>query len=223
MIHNLIQGNQPLKIEPIKATLANVTSTSTKTISAEVGLKIMDGFLSGLGKDSLSLSQTFKGVTKISFAFKEVYRYDIDIIDLMRQLAKRKIDVENAVAKAFIDGSMECLLITGVIVSSGFSIKVDESSDGRFAFDVPAIEGLLSAKGNKVQISSANSTDISFKGEKELPFAFEAIRLTISFDGSIDLDNEPDKMFLTVAPEDSIPETPLPFFIEEPGLSDIDF
>lgn len=224
LITNLISGGISLEVIITDSQLANVSSSSTKKVSAELGLKVMDGFLSGLGKNNIGLTASFKGVTKVSFSFKNVHRHSIDIIALMRSFGQYKADIENPVTKSFISGERQCILVTGVIVSDNFSMKVEECSDHKFAFDIPEIHGLLSAKGNKIQVSSNNATEISFKGDKQLPFAFEAIKLLVSFDGSIDLDDDPDRMFLTVVPEDIDDQKPLPMFLdEEDGLTNIEY
>lgn len=224
MINKLLSGDTGPEVITSKSQLANVSSSSSKKVSADLGLKVMDGFLSGLGKNSLGISASFKGATKVSFSFNNVHRISVDIIALMGSFGKFKADIANPVTKAFIDGSMQCILVTGIIVSNNFTMKVEESEDDKFALDIPEIQGLISSKGNKVQIKGNSATEIAFKGDKELPFAFEAIKLLISFDGSIDLDEEPDKMFLTVVPEDVDDQKPLPMFIdEEEGLADIEY
>lgn len=221
---NVLLGEDKPTIEIFKSQLPNVSSARTKSVSADVGVKIMDGFLEGLGSNSAGLSDTFKTAKKVSFTFQNVIRNYVDVAAAMKVLGRHKVDTANAVVQSFINGHMDCVLVTGIIGSDNFTIKVEDESSHDFKLDIPKIESLISSKKNKVKVSSSGKHDISFKGDRHLAFAFEAVKLIFSDDGGLDLDNEPDKMFLTTSPEDKDDVRDMPVFLEEEGvLVDITF
>lgn len=210
----LLSGKKGLKVKQQKSQLPNVSASKSKAISTEIALKIMDGFLSGLGSNSAGLEHSFKGINKVSFSFQDVNRHHVDVNELLKVLGTEKLDKEHPVAKAFINESMRCVIITSVITSSSFTIKSESDSLHQTDLNIPEIQGLFSSKGNKVKVSSASKAEVSFKGSKDLAFAFSGLGLIISDDGSVDLDNEEDKIFLTTIPEDKKEEIALPFFLD---------
>lgn len=219
----LLTDNTPIGIPIDNSQMANLSSTRTKTVSMNLGLQIMDGFLKGLGANAASISFAFDKVRKLSFAFENVNRQYVDIGALCKILNQRKFDSENPVATSFINEDAECLIVDSTITSNNFNIKVEESSETGFSFDIPAIDKILSSGGNNINVKTEGAMQISFNGPTQLAFAFTAFLLKVEHDGSIYYEGEPDRMYLTKAPHEEENRIPPPVLLnEQPGLSEIE-
>ncbi|MCW3074618.1 MAG: hypothetical protein JWP69_1687 [Flaviaesturariibacter sp.] len=223
-IKSLLADSTEMNIQVQESVMANVSSTKTKAVDAKTGIEVMDGFLKGLGSNAASFEFAFKGVKKVSFAFENILRRYVDIGLLMKILTQRKVDVNNPVVKNFIDEVSECILVDSTITSNNFSIKVEKSSSADFSFDLPEIQKVLQSQGNSLQVMSSGTQEISFKGEKQLAFAFTGFGIKVNDDGTLYYEGEPDRMHLTRVPT----ATPLeiqPTYLmlgDEVGLAEIE-
>ena len=155
-------------------TMADVSGKRSRKISVELGLDILKGFLSGFGVPAAAgLAEQFSGASEVSFSFSQVRRVYIDPARLGRLLAGRTLDRSNAVVSAFLqEDPWECLIVDSVITSQDFTINVDRQNKQDFKFDVPAIENLLSKAKANIELFSASTYSLTFKGPEPLAFAF---------------------------------------------------
>jgi hypothetical protein len=223
-LEDLLVGNAAIMIAPEDSTMADVSSKSTKKVSLKIGLQIMDGFLKGFGVGSGTIASSFEGTSEVSFSFQNVTRNYINVTALSKLFKNRKFDPNDAIVNSFIDDEAKCLIITSVITSNNFTMRKAENSEVNIDFDVKAISDSLSTE-NKIIVSSSNSLEISFKGKKQLAFAYTAAVFEIDDDGYCSYSNEPDKSFLTNSPdEEGTDEEEPEYFIEEEfGLREIEF
>jgi hypothetical protein len=71
------------------------------------------------------------------------------------------------------------LLVTDIIVSNGFSINVEKSSDQNFNVEVPAIQQIVKEAKASVQAKSNSKNSITFEGDDFLTFAFTCVKLEL--------------------------------------------
>jgi hypothetical protein len=188
--------------------MANLSATKSKSIDTQLGLQIMNGFLQGFGTNGVSLDFAFNSVKKVSFSFQNVNRSFLDVGKLCSELNKRKFDLTNPINQSFLKEIEECIIIDSVISSNNFSMKVEETTQTDFKFDIPEIQNIINSSDNKISANSSNSLEISFQGEIPLAFAFSSFIINCDEDGSIYYEGEADKMHLTSIPNDSEIFTP---------------
>jgi hypothetical protein len=54
--------------------MPDLAGKKTHTVNVDLGLKILDSYLSGFGVPSATLLSKFQGVTSVSFSFRNVHR-----------------------------------------------------------------------------------------------------------------------------------------------------
>ncbi|MBZ4033906.1 hypothetical protein K6T82_03960 [Flavobacterium sp. 17A] len=223
-INDLIENGELVKIEIKDSVMANVSGTSSKSVKVNIGLQIMDGFLKGFGVGSGAIKSSFNDTKQVSFSFQNVHRYYVDVTALTKNLKNRKFDPKDPIVKAFIEEKAKCHVITSVITSNNFSMKKEEQNGTNIDFNINAINSSLGSE-NKIEASSSSKLEISFKGQKQLAFAYTAAILEIDIDGNVSYSTESDESFLTNTPEDNDTEFIEPeYFIENAfGLSEIKF
>lgn len=205
--------------------MANLSGKRSRKVNAEVGLQILDGFLSGFGIPSAGVSAKFGNAKEVSFSFGDVARRTIDVGVLGRALEGKSLDEDNpATAIFFGDKPWHPIIIDSVIGSSDFSISVDRAKSGEIKLDVPAIQQLIADANVGVQVEAAASTQITFKGKDRLTFAFTAVRVFIDADGRITA--LPPKSGLSLADEASagtqLSALPPRMVIDQPAMIEWD-
>lgn len=185
----IVLGDPPLAFDPslfASSPMGNLSGKRTRSVNLDLGLKILEGFLSGLGVPSAGIESTFSGVTKVSYTFGDVYRLWVDINSVGRMLKGRSVDKKNPAAAIFFgDDAYSFLVLDSVVTSSDFTISVDRVSSENFKLNVPAIQEIVGDAKAGVSVSSSTGLDLTFKGSKQLAFAFSCIRFVVSPDGAI--------------------------------------
>lgn len=221
-IERLLIDGPSLLIDYKKSQMASVSTTKSKNINTELGLKVMEGFLNGLGSTASSIKHIFDGSTEVSFSFKNVKRKYIELADLTSALTDRRFKIENSIIKAFIEGRSKCAIITDIITSNNFSIKIEKTISKDFKFNVTEINNLLSSNDNKIEVSAKTNQEITFTGKKALSFAFKAAILGIEEDGLIYFDTRETRSVLTKTFEQEEEEIEI-YISDGPGLININF
>ncbi len=192
----LLVGVSSLDIAIASSRMADVSGKRSRSVSLDLGLNILDGFLKGLGIPSAGISAKLSGASEVSFTFKNVVRDFVDIGSLGRALTGLKVDRENPAAAIFFQNQgYTFLVIDSVITSSDFSIAVTRKQNSSFALDVPAIQQIVSEAKVNVQVTTTTGYDLTFQGDKHLSFAFSCVRLYLSDIGEI----------TALPPEDEVP------------------
>jgi hypothetical protein len=182
----LLRGSPELEIETETSVMANLSGKWSKSVNVDVGLKVLDGFLSGIGIPSAELTAKFAGAKAVSFSFQDVRRLFVDPGVVGAQLAGKVVADENPAASIFFEsGGFQFLVIDSTIQSRDFNIRVETKSDNAFALDVPAIKDLVGKVSSSVKVSSSSALDLTFKGQNYLSFAFSCLRLFVDGNGRI--------------------------------------
>lgn len=182
---NLLTDKSPYPEKPTKSKMPDMSDTKSKAVDFNLGFKILDGFLKGMGVGSSELKTKFNGVKKISFTFHNVNRSHIDIGKLGAFLEGKKLKKENPANNLLFQNKAKFIVIDSTIVSKNFSIDVEESSISDFSFDIDGINQIIGKVDNNISINSSNKLNISFSGKKSLAFAFTGVVLDVAQDGTI--------------------------------------
>ena len=172
------------KPQVLQSTMPVISGTKTQEVNLSVGLEILGNFLKGFGVPSIDLSASFSGATKVSFSFNGVIRFFVDINELGEHVKGSTLDRQNPAGSIFFqhDPPFQCYILDSAITSRDFSISVEKSSKADFKVDVPAISQIVTKANANLSVSSASTLSVTFKGDKQLGFAFSCVRA--SFDGT---------------------------------------
>jgi hypothetical protein len=180
-----LAGSPTLDVPILKSDMANLTLRRSNGVKVDLGLKILDGFLSGFGLPSAGITAKFQGASEVSFAFQDVRRQYIDIGMLGRVLARHKLDLKSPAAAIFGADGFEFLVIDSIIQSRDFVITVEKSAKTDFAVDIALIQEIVQKANVGMSVASSTKLDVSFNGPKFLTFAFACVRLFLDANGAI--------------------------------------
>jgi len=209
----LLVGAPVMDVPIAFADMSNLSLKRTNAIKTDLGLKILEGFLSGFGLPSAGIKASFSGATKLSFAFKEVRRQYIDVNLLGRRLATQRLDLKNPAASIFGEGGYEFLLLDSVIQSRDFMLSVESNAGARFSVDIPALQEIVQKADAGISIDGSTQKEVFFRGPKHLTFAFACVRLFVDANGTITALPPADKVpalkgYLASSPDRIIHYTP---------------
>ena len=168
--------------------IPDIKGKRSKTVKIDLGMKILEGFMSGFGISSANIGVHLNKVKTVDFSFKDSKRYYFEPVDLGAFLGSRKL-ADNPAAREYLEKRKDLLIINSVFVSKDFSIKVDESSQNDFNNSVDNIKQAISDIQANVKVTTTNNLDITFTGEDYLTFAFAAIELEIDEHGNLSPEN----------------------------------
>ncbi len=182
----LLTGRHGLEIPIAESPMAALAGKRSRAIRWSVGLKILDGFLHGLGLPSGSLAANMQGAERVSYSFANLLRRFVDLNQLGQALSGRRIRRTNPAAAIFFDhGSYALLVIDSVITSDRFSLHVDRAAKSGFSMDLPAMRQVAAMAGTGLALERTTGLDLTFQTPTRLTFAFSAVRFHLGPDGSI--------------------------------------
>jgi hypothetical protein len=182
---SLLKGNPSIDVETSTSKMVNLSGKRSRSVKLDLGLKVLDGFLSGMGIPSAKVTAKFEGAREISFSFQDVQRLFVDPGVLGAELAGTAINDASPAAAIFLEPQYQFLIVDSVIQSRDFNIKVESSASNAFSLDVPAIQEIVGNAKLGVEVSSGSSLELTFKAKKHLSFAFSCLRLYVDGNGSV--------------------------------------
>ena len=187
-LNELIEGNILNPQSAIQESrMADVSGKRSRSINLDLGLQILQGYLSGFGLPAAGIVTQFKGAKTVSFSFQEVMRKFISPSQLGSLLKDHALDADHASNDIFFRKEAQLLVTDSIITSKDFSIQVDKANSHNFSLDVPAIEQMIGQANTNVQVASNTGLDITFKGSQALAFAFTCLVCELDAAGRISL------------------------------------
>jgi hypothetical protein len=166
------------RLVPSTSQMPNLTNKKTRHVEFDLGLSILDGFLSGFGIPSAGLDASFENVGEIAFSFDNVERHWLDVNVVGASLTNEALKQNNPAGKIFFDDDPWSLnLVDSIITSSDFTITAKSARKGSAKIDVPTIQNLVAKAKAGVQVKSTSASTLTFAGSKGLTFAFSCVRL----------------------------------------------
>lgn len=182
----LLADRHSLEVPIAESPMATLTGKRTRSIRWSVGLKILDGFLQGLGLSGSSIAAKMQGGERVSYSFANLMRRFVDVNQLGQALSGRRIERANPAAAIFFDHrKYDLLVIDSAITSNRFSLHVDRAAQSGFFMDLPAMQQLAATAGTGLALESTTGLDLTFQTPTRLTFAFSAVRFYLGPDGSI--------------------------------------
>jgi hypothetical protein len=177
---HLLEGDPALDVPFEESTLANTSLKRSQSISLDFGLKIMEGFLAGLGIPAIPINSSLKGVKEISFSFNDAKRIYIDPNLLGNELRGKKIDLKHPSVGMFTknEDPFEMLLISDAIVCKSFVMNIEKTNESEFEAALPELKKMVEMEA-KVKIDTTTNRSITFEGDEFLTFAFTCVKLEL--------------------------------------------
>lgn len=178
----LLEGAPELEVPFEESTMANASMQRTQSISLDFGIKILEGFLSGLGLPSAApVGAHLKGAKEISFSFTDAKRLYIDPSQLGNALRGMKIDLQHPSIGMFTrsDDPFDMLLISDAIVSKQFTVNIEKGNEHEIEASLPQLQQQIADLNAKVKVDIKDNRSITFEGEEYLTFAFACVQLEV--------------------------------------------
>lgn len=186
MLVNVIKGAPPTFPDPTSSLMTEVTGKKTKSVKLDLGLKILGGFLQGMGAPALGLDAKFAKVLKVSYSFSNVIRYWVDDGVVGNLLIGKVIEKSNPAAAIYFGSDpFAFLVLDSVITSTQFTISVEKTSDTSFNLDVPGIQNIIKQSNADIAVSSSTGFELTFSGKTPLAFAFSCVQFALTPDGTV--------------------------------------
>ncbi len=176
----LLADEQVLPVEPQESILADSSLQRSRSVSLNLGLKILDGFLSGFNMSPSPVGASLKGVKEISFSFTNTRRLYVDPGMLGLQLKGKVIDLKHPSLGIFTrEDPYEMLLISDVIASNSFTINIENARENEFDASMPALQSYVADVDAKVKVDIKQGKSVTFQGADYLAFAFTCVKLEL--------------------------------------------
>ena len=176
---DLLQDGREFDVAAACTDLAAFSGRRSRSVDIELGLQILDGFLSPFGLSPPTVRSRLSGARSLSFAFGDVQRLYIETTRLGRVLGECRIDFRN-VATTVIRGSV--LIVDSVLRCSEFSVTVDRAIGAVAEIDSAVAADLVDVSG-LANISMTSGHDLTFSRPDPLTFAFSCVRVFVDHRG----------------------------------------
>lgn len=182
-LKHLLQGAGEIVLPVHDDTVADVAITQTRSMSWDIGAKLLDGFLQGFQLPGASVAAALSNAREVSLSFGNVRRRWVDKNELGSAIRDRVLDLGHPAAGIFFgEDAHNMLLVTDIIVSNGIAIRFEKTADGTVEAKVPLLQEIASDAHAKVEIKKKGGNSIVFEGEDFLTFAFTCIQLKVDPD-----------------------------------------
>lgn len=177
----LIQNDFNLEI-PIESEIAaNVANVTTKNVDIKFGFKVLSGFLKALDIDPAVVSASLKSNKTLSFSFENVVTKHIDLLQFGQILNKNQLiwDDSNFSIQSTNSKQPKLALVTRVLQSNNFSIKVFKDKGVNGKVNIPVLEEYLADVKMEGKIQKKTENEIKFNNKEHLTFAFSCVEILI--------------------------------------------
>lgn len=156
---------------------ASVNGEESSKLDIGVGVDILGGLIGALG-GNLGVEAKYTDASKIAFVFEGVLSDRVEPMVVSNYLEGEALRPNSPLLGEYVLGNGELFLVTETIKSNRFTVKFERERGGGAEVKVPVIEKAVGAEVS-VSASGANSSTITFEGEKLLSFGFRCFELGV--------------------------------------------
>jgi hypothetical protein len=156
----------------------SVNGEESSKLDFSVGASVLGGLIGAMG-GTLGVDAGYTNAKKISFVFQGVLSDRVEPMAVSNYLEGAPLRNESPLLREYVLGNGELFLVTETIKSNRFTVRFEREEGAEAKVDVPVIEKALGATVS-VSVSAANSSTITFEGDKLLCFGFICFRLGVS-------------------------------------------
>jgi hypothetical protein len=198
--------------------LPDIGGTLSDSISIDVGLKILGGFLSAMGAGGVigdvGVGYKTKGTASMRFRFANVVRDRMDPVSMGAKLMSHRVREGHPL----LARDYHYFLVTAVVRSASINVVAEGMRKTTLDLDAKALQGLIGGSvGVSVEKSSAG--ELTYKGKSRLAFGVEVYELQFDRESmrmSLRIPEREPRMKLMTPVEPLISSTPAPTFIGDP-------
>ncbi len=186
MFKFLVEGNFEFDLAIHESPVAQISNVKTKKVDFSIGLNILGNFIKAFGMDPASIGASIKGASKMAFAFGNVTRKYIDVLELGKILIENDLkgDSNNIiVSKIMKNKHAKLALITDTLMSTDFSLSIFKENETGASIDIPLIQDYLAKVNTKLKVSKTSDNEITFSGDTPLTYAFSCVEITLDSSG----------------------------------------
>jgi hypothetical protein len=162
------------KPTPKPVAAADVKAQSTGSLKGSLGVKVLDGLLSGFGVGGVGGKFSLSGSKGMRFHFEKPEVLGVDVFSVGEYLSAGDLDASNrAVERYFDDDAADVFIVTEVLRTRKLTIEFNAENETKAGADVTALEGLLRPQLN-VERDKTRSSAITVASKEPLSFGFKA-------------------------------------------------
>jgi hypothetical protein len=186
----LLESGSPLLLPNKVSHVASLANRQSRSIKADLALKILEGFLVPFGFPTPSISGAWATADEVSFSFPSVHRRYVELAVLGKHLATLKLDTSNTLSSMLRPrGEWDLLVIDSVLQTSQFIVEITHASTRTIHLSATQLVESLGASSPAVTVRSER--EVVFAAPTALTFAFSCVRLCSDAEGGL-VGIEPD-------------------------------
>ena len=211
----------PLRISAKSVTtgkMADVSGTLTDSVSFDIGLNILEGFLSAMGVGGvvgdIRAEYETKGTMTVRYRFVHAVRDKVDPLSLGSMLINHQVRKDHPL----LTRDYQYFLVTAVARSPSISVVAEGKKQTRLDIDAKALQGIVGGSGG-VSVEKSTMGELTYKGKAKLAFGVEVYELRFDRDTmkmSLRIPAAPPRMKLLTSYEPLVIPAPEPAFIGGP-------
>jgi hypothetical protein len=184
-------GQSPTVTTDEQAT--DLTGKKTDKLDIGLGLNLLTGVIQALGVASGALNVAFGNSRQIEFYYEDVRSDSVEPVALMNYLGTHpSLDYNNPAVGQYFLGDGEVVVVTRTLKSHTFSVAAYDQHGQKVGINVNLLRQNLAQTG--FDASEGAESKVSFKGNKDLVFAFQGYLLHVDPQGLHFADNIPDEL-----------------------------
>ncbi len=182
----LLDDGAPLGLTPRRVATSNALLEKSQSVNIDVGLKLLSGFLPAWGVPSAEIGTTFQSASKVTFRFSNVFRSFVDSTELSSAIEGRHVRISSPLMANFTGPhALGFYVIDATITSREFTMRVEHAQKSDFKLDVPAIQEIVEKAHSNLTVASKDASEVTFKGDLDMPFAFSCLQFILDNRGRI--------------------------------------
>jgi hypothetical protein len=159
-----------------RGEMPDISGTLSDSTSIDVGLNLLDGFLSAMGAGGVigDVGAEYKrvGTAALKFRFTDAVRETIDPISLGTKLMSRRVrEGHPMVARGY-----RYYLVTAVARSPSISVMAEGEGETKLDLNAKAMKGLIGGSGG-VSVKKSSVGELTYSGKRRLAFGVEVYEL----------------------------------------------
>jgi len=195
---NLLITNPPVALPTVTKGIkaADINGKASSKLKIGIGANVLGAIVGAMGGE-IGVDLSYTNARQIEFSYAGVLNDQVVPLEVGSYLRDSEVDADNLILQQYVMGNGTLYLITKTAKSNKITVTYERSDGVAARLDVPVLQDV--AGGNvEVDTSSAASGKITFEGDEDLVFAFQAFQVGV-VDGVLSLTSvRPGGVFLAV-------------------------
>jgi hypothetical protein len=167
--------------------LTAIVGKRTRALDLDVGLKLLEGFLSAIGADidigTIKAEYQGKRVGSVRFELKDATRESVDAFEFGKALIPCQLNA----AHPFVQEGNQYYAVVGVLRSRSITVRSEDANTNKVEVGMGALKSAVGID-NKLDVKRDAAGEITYEGRVPLAFGVELVEMRY--------DNALNKFFL---------------------------